>query len=86
MTNLPGWLYFNQAPMLPGESWKENVVDLTIRNLSLVFPLMAHKGALGLQLGSLTPLLVVFYNAIWGYAAGWWLSWAAMENRTGKVG
>ena len=36
---------------------------------------------MGLQLGSLTPLMVVFYNAIWGYAAGWWLNWAATDNR-----
>ena len=58
----------------------------TLVQLFVVFPVMAHKGVLGLQLGSLTPLLVVFYNAIWGYAAGWWLSWAAMNNRAGKVG
>ena len=54
--------------------------------LFLVFPLMAHKGVLGLQLGYLTPLLVVFFNAIWGYAAGWWLNWVAMNNRAGQAG
>ena len=53
----------------------------TLVQLFLVFPLMAHKGVLGLQLGYLTPLLVVFYNAIWGYAAGLWLNWTAMNNR-----
>ena len=58
----------------------------TLAQLFLVFPLMAHKGVLGLQLGPLTPLLVVFYNAIWGYAAGWWLNWGAMNDRVGKVG
>jgi hypothetical protein len=46
----------------------------TLVQLFLVFPLMAHKGVLGLQLGVLTPLLVVVYNAIWGYAAGLWLN------------
>jgi hypothetical protein len=56
----------------------------TLAQLCLVFPLMAHKGVLGLQLGVLTPLLVVFYNAIWGYAAGWWLNWTAMHNQ-GRV-
>ena len=30
----------------------------------------AHKGVLGLQLGYLTPLLVVFYNAVWGLGRG----------------
>ena len=58
----------------------------TLVQLFLVFPLMAHKGVLGLQLGYLTPLLVVFYNAIWGYAAGWWLNWVAMNKRAGKIG
>jgi hypothetical protein len=41
--------------------------------LFLVFPLQAHKGVLGLQLGALTPLFVLFYNAVWGLAAAWWL-------------
>lgn len=41
--------------------------------LFVVFPYQAHKGVLGLQLGYLTPVFVLFYNAIWGLAAGWWL-------------
>ena len=28
---------------------------------------------MGLELGTLTPLFVLFYNAIWGLAAAWWL-------------
>jgi len=47
----------------------------TLVQLFLVFPFMAHKGVLGLQLGNLTPVLVVFYNAIWGLGAGLWLKW-----------
>jgi hypothetical protein len=46
----------------------------TVVQLFLIFPLKAHQGVLGLQLGYLTPLLVVFYNAIWGWAAGLWLN------------
>ncbi len=42
--------------------------------LFLVFPVQAHLGVLGLQLGMLTPLFVLFYNAVWGVAAGWWLN------------
>jgi hypothetical protein len=42
--------------------------------LFVVFPLQAHKGILGLQLGALTPLFVLFYNAVWGLAAGWWVN------------
>jgi hypothetical protein len=57
-----------------------------LAQLFWVFPFKAHKGVLGLQLGYLTPLLVVFYNAIWGLGTGLWLKWAAMNNRAGKVG
>jgi hypothetical protein len=53
----------------------------TLVQLFMVFPLQAHKGVMGLQLGVLTPLLVVFYNAVWGYAAGWWLNWTVRSNR-----
>jgi hypothetical protein len=47
----------------------------TLVQLFLVFP-RAHKGAMGLELGYLTPLMVVFYNAIWGLGAGLWLKGA----------
>jgi hypothetical protein len=78
--------------LLPGGRWSFPARGLlfslapTLVQLFLVFPVMAHKGVLGLQLGSFTPLLVVFYNAIWGYAAGWWLNRAAMNNRVNPVG
>ena len=78
--------------LLPGGRWSFPARGLlfslapTLVQLCLVFPLMAHKGVLGLQLGSLTPLMVVLYNAIWGYAAGLWLNRTAMNNRPGKVG
>ena len=39
----------------------------------VVFPYQAHKGMLGLQLGHLTPALVLFFNAVWGLAAVFWL-------------
>jgi hypothetical protein len=41
--------------------------------LLVVFPLKAGKGALGLDLGMLTPLLVLVFNAVWGLAAAAWL-------------
>ncbi len=42
--------------------------------LFLLFP-KAHKGILGLQLGTLTPVIVVIYTALWGIPAGLWLQW-----------
>ena len=45
----------------------------TLVQLLVVFPFKAHKGWLGLDLGLLTPLLVIFFNAVWGWGAAWWL-------------
>jgi hypothetical protein len=41
--------------------------------LFVVLPFQAHKEVLGLQLGYLTPAVVLFYNAVWGLVTGWWL-------------
>jgi hypothetical protein len=48
----------------------------TIVQLFVVFPMKAGKGAMGFDLGLLTPLLVFVFNAIWGLAAAIWLRWA----------
>ena len=45
--------------------------------LFVIFPLIAHKGPMGLQLGTLTPVFVLFYNAVWGVAASIWLRWVS---------
>ena len=47
----------------------------TIVQLFVVFPMKANKGIMGFDLGLLTPLLVIFFNAIWGLAAALWLRW-----------
>ena len=41
--------------------------------LFIVFPMKAKKGMFGLDLGNLTPVLVLFFNAVWGVAAALWL-------------
>lgn len=41
--------------------------------LLYVFPEMAGKGWLGVSLGALTPVFVLFYNAVWGVTAAVWL-------------
>jgi hypothetical protein len=51
----------------------------TLVQLFWVFPLKAHQGVLGLQLGALTPVFVLFYNAVWGVAAGLWLGKAQKD-------
>lgn len=41
----------------------------TLVQLFVVFPLKANKGAMGLELGMLTPVLVILFNAVWGISA-----------------
>jgi len=48
----------------------------TLVQLFVVFPMKANKGAMGFDLGLLTPLFVVVFNAIWGWTAAIWLKWA----------
>lgn len=38
--------------------------------LFIIYPMLTNKGFAGLGLGTLTPLLVLIINAIWGVAAG----------------
>lgn len=47
----------------------------TLVQLFVVFPLNAHKGVMGLDLGSLTPVFVIIFNAIWGITTAIWLRW-----------
>jgi hypothetical protein len=51
----------------------------TLVQLLIVFPFSTHKGMLGLQLGLLTPAFVLFYNVVWGLAAGSWLQLTTEE-------
>lgn len=45
----------------------------TLVQLFVVFPVKIGKGMMGLDLGALTPVLVIIYNAFWGIAAAYWL-------------
>ncbi|MBE9216167.1 hypothetical protein IQ247_26500 [Plectonema cf. radiosum LEGE 06105] len=45
----------------------------TLVQLFIIFPLQAKKGVLGVELGSLTPVFVLFFNLIWGITAAFWL-------------
>ncbi len=39
----------------------------TAVQLFYIFPVLAYKGIGGVELGLLTPLLVVFFNWVWGF-------------------
>lgn len=45
----------------------------TIVQCLIVFPMKLGVGVLGQDLGTLTPLLVLIFNAVWGLVAAWWL-------------
>lgn len=45
----------------------------TLFQLLYVFPVLQHKGLLGLHLGSLTPLYVILMNLVWGVCAALWV-------------
>lgn len=76
----PGWLYprivwgglwglFFILPMMQSNLlMKGTILSLfpTAIQLFVVFPFKANKGMAGLDLGLLTPLLVLFFNWVWG--------------------
>jgi hypothetical protein len=57
--------------------WRGLLVSLgpTVLQLFYFFP---HGGAgiAGTELGLITPLFVLFFNAIWGLATALWLHWS----------
>jgi hypothetical protein len=38
----------------------------TLVQLFIVFPFKGDKGLMGIDLGTLTPLFVIFFNVVWG--------------------
>ncbi len=76
----PGWLYPRIVwggiwgllfilPMLQSKPLlKGSILSLfpTAIQLFVIFPLIAHKGIAGFELGLLTPLFVLFFNWVWG--------------------
>lgn len=49
--------------------------------LFVVFPLKAHKGLMGLELGAMTPLFVLFFNAVWGITIAYWLKFIVVNDQ-----
>ena len=72
-----GWLFLLRFPRLTYLS-RGLVFSLgpSLVQIFLVFPLKAQKGVGGLELGYLTPLLVLFFNAVWGLVTALWLRWS----------
>ena len=73
------WGVLFLLPLLQRSIWSRGFIyslGPTLVQLFVVFPIKANKGVMGLELGMLTPLLVVVFNAIWGWTAAIWLRWA----------
>jgi len=62
--------------------WRGIIYSLgpTAVQLLVVFPFKVGKGWLGLDLGTLTPLFVIFFNIVWGVCAAAWLQLASGEG------
>ncbi|EAW39282.1 hypothetical protein [Lyngbya sp. PCC 8106] len=54
----------------------------TLVQLFVVFPFKAQKGMMGLDLGALTPIFVILFNAIWGVVAAYWIDYISERRRS----
>jgi hypothetical protein len=73
------WGLLFLLPLMRGRILSRGIIfslGPTLVQLFVVFPLKAGRGYMGLDLGTLTPLLVFIFNAIWGIATAIWLRWA----------
>jgi hypothetical protein len=72
-----GWLFLLPFPRLtyPSRGLIYSLAPSAVQ-LFIVFPLVLHKGVGGIELGLLTPLLVLFFNAVWGLVTAAWLQWS----------
>jgi|SRR6056297_2237503 len=78
------WGILFLLPILKGHPWwKGFVLSLgpTFIQLFIIFPIKAQKGLMGMDLGTMTPLIVVFFNAVWGITAIYWL---ILANENGQ--
>ena len=68
---------FGNSPLLRGVTYSLGPILVM---LFVVFPIKLGKGVMGLDLGILTPLLVILANVSWGVVTSYWLTW--VESRT----
>jgi hypothetical protein len=50
-------------------------VLLALVHLLIIYPYMTRKGFLGLKFGVWAPAFIIFYNAVWGIFAAFWLDY-----------
>lgn len=72
------WGILFLVPMMQTRIWSRGFIyslGPTLVQLFIVFPMKAKKGMMGVDLGLLTPVFVVIFNAIWGWTTAIWLRW-----------
>jgi len=72
------WGILFLVPMMQTRIWSRGFIyslGPTLVQLFIVFPMKAKKGMMGVELGLLTPVFVVIFNAIWGWTTAIWLRW-----------
>ena len=77
------WGFLFLLPYLARSTFWRGVVwsiGPSLGQLLVVFPLKAQKGMLGLEVGALTPVFVLLFNAVWGIAAAYWLRYIEREG------
>jgi hypothetical protein len=77
------WGFLFLIPLFAGSPFLRGVIysiGPILVQLFIFFPFKQSKGIMGLDLGSLTPLLVICANVIWGIITSYWLAW--IETRT----
>ena len=70
------WGFLFLLPLREGSTVKRGLLlslGPTFVQLFVVFPYKTNKGLMGMDLGTLTPLLVFIFNAFWGVATALWL-------------
>jgi len=69
------WGFLFLLPFLRGRTLSRGLLFSLAPSLVELFfllPLKEHAGILGLRLGLLTPVLVLFFTAVWGLVASVW--------------
>ena len=77
------WGLLFAIPVFTNRGWSRGLwlsLAPTAAQLLYFFPYHAHKGFFGLQLGMMTPVVVLVFNALWGLSAYAWLRATGMRG------
>lgn len=81
-----GFLFLSPAPAVGW--WLRGLIfslGPTLAQLLVVFPIKTEAGVLGLGAGTLTPIFVLIFNAVWGLVAAFALH-AVEARREARLG